>query len=388
MHILFFNWDCYGKEDILETFQRLGHKVTVSPLNLRFHNKIDYDFVEKTKKEIEQQRFDAVFTLNYFSSVSYVCNEAQCRYLSWVYDSPFVRLYSADIINPCNYIFLFDKHTYLDLKEKGIETVYYMPLAVNSHRLRKIRCTKEEQELFHCDVSFIGSMYNESHNLYNRLVEKADVYTIGFLEGIIESQLRIYGYNFLEEVLTKEQLDDLTHSMNYALDEDSFATLSYVYANYFLCRKITSLERIRSLTEVSKQANTVIYTPNAKAQIGNAINRGPVDYYTTMPKIFQCSKINLNITLKSIQSGIPLRAMDILGVGGFLLSNYQADFCDCFVPYEDFVFYESMQDLLEKIDYYKHNESERLHIAENGHRKVKELHTYDIRLQKMLRISF
>ena len=45
-----------------------------------------------------------------------------------------------------------------------------------------------------------------------------------------------------------------------------------------------------------------------------------------MPLVFQNSKINLNITLRSIKNGIPLRAIDIMGAGGFLLTNYQNDF--------------------------------------------------------------
>ena len=35
---------------------------------------------------------------------------------------------------------------------------------------------------------------------------------------------------------------------------------------------------------------------------------------------------------EALKSGIPLRCMDICGAGGFLLSNYQADLYDVFVP--------------------------------------------------------
>lgn len=55
---------------------------------------------------------------------------------------------------------------------------------------------------------------------------------------------------------------------------------------------------------------------------------GPIDWYSVMPLVFKNTCINLNITLKSIQSGIPLRGMDIMGSGGFLLTNYQNDFLD------------------------------------------------------------
>ena len=50
-----------------------------------------------------------------------------------------------------------------------------------------------------------------------------------------------------------------------------------------------------------------------------------------MPYVFRNSRINLNITLRSIKSGIPLRCMDIYGAGGFLLSNYQTDLFDVIV---------------------------------------------------------
>ena len=41
--------------------------------------------------------------------------------------------------------------------------------------------------------------------------------------------------------------------------------------------------------------------------------------------------------------------MDIMGSGGFLLTNYQEDFLDDFQPGEDLVFYESEDDFLDKI---------------------------------------
>ena len=53
---------------------------------------------------------------------------------------------------------------------------------------------------------------------------------------------------------------------------------------------------------------------------------GPVDYVKEMPYVFKNTKINLNMTLRSIWTGIPLRAIDVMGCGGFLLTNYQADF--------------------------------------------------------------
>ena len=113
---------------------------------------------------------------------------------------------------------------------------------------------------------------------------------------------------------------------------DGTESAAYVYANYFLCRKISSNERLSLLKAASEQYSLKLYTHQKCKELPNAEFMGTVDYYDTMPLIFQNSRINLNITLKSIQTGIPLRCMDIMGSGGFLLSNFQSDFLDYFVP--------------------------------------------------------
>ena len=110
---------------------------------------------------------------------------------------------------------------------------------------------------------------------------------------------------------------------------------------------------------------------------------GPVDYSDKMYRIFSGSKINLNITLRSILTGIPLRALDIMSAGGFLLSNYQAELCEYFVPGEDFDYYEDYDDLMNKIDYYLSHDSERETIARSGWEKVRMEHSLEKRLEEM-----
>ena len=65
-----------------------------------------------------------------------------------------------------------------------------------------------------------------------------------------------------------------------------------------------------------------------------------------------------------------------MGCGAFVLSNFQADLCTEFIPDEDFVYYESIEDAVDKAGYYLTHEQERLRIAENGYRKVKKQHNF------------
>lgn len=102
-----------------------------------------------------------------------------------------------------------------------------------------------------------------------------------------------------------------------------------------------------------------------------------------MPEIFYTSKINLNITLRSIISGIPLRVIDILGSGGFCLTNFQPELPEYFTNNENIVWYESQEDLFEKIIYYLKNDTERERIANSGHELAKKLFSYDILFSKI-----
>ncbi len=113
---------------------------------------------------------------------------------------------------------------------------------------------------------------------------------------------------------------------------------------------------------------------------------GPVKTLTEMPKVFHASRINLNITMRPIETGLSLRIWDILGCGGFLLTNYQAEIPDYFEIGRDLETYESMEELEQKVQYYLAHDEERLEIAINGYEKTARLHTYEIRIAEMIRV--
>lgn len=102
-----------------------------------------------------------------------------------------------------------------------------------------------------------------------------------------------------------------------------------------------------------------------------------------MPLAFSQSKINLNISLKTIRTGIPLRVIDVLGCGGFVLSNYQEELFEYFNVGEELVVYENIEDLFYKAKYYLEHEDERKQIALAGFERVKRDFTFWERLEKM-----
>lgn len=387
MNVLYANWQCFGADDIIEAFQNLGHEVNWIELTETSHERVDWSLVEFLETKIKEVGIELIVSFNYFPTLSEACRNTNCKYMAIVYDSPSIKVYSPSIINECNYVFVFDKAISDDLNKKGVQTVFYAPLAVNVERLSKIKVTDEELRHYGCDIGFIGSLYNEKHNLYDRLTERTkDRQLIGYLEGIMEAQLKVYGYNFLKECLKPDIIKAMYEAMPFEVEEGSLTDKEYVYSDYFLCRKLANIERTRNLSLLSRYFNVHLYTNNQDVSIGNCINMGKMNYYTEMPKTFQASKINLNMTVRSIRTGIPLRAMDIMGTGGFLLTNFQEDFLLHFEPDKDFVYYASQEELLEKSEYYLKHETERKRIASNGRKRIKEDHTYEKRLKALLEI--
>lgn len=342
------------------------------------------DFLTQIRKHTP----DFVFSFNFLPVVSKVCNIDGVPYVSWIYDNPELFLYSYQVINPCNIVLLFDSKQCEEFIKEGIKTVDYLPLAASTRRLGSIKPKKKEIEKFSCDISFVGSLYTERRQYYEEIVPKLDQYTLGYLEGLIRSQLQVDGINFIEECLTPRIIEGIRNSTDIHTPSYSAETIEHLYANYVLNRQITVVERKEILTLIGQHFSVRLYTysQNKNFSPKGIHNMGPADYFLEMPYIFKLSKINLNITLRSIKNGIPLRAYDILGAGGFLLSNYQVDLARHFIPGEEYIYYENRKDLINKIDYYLKHDDERKTIANNAYNKITKEHTFEVRIRQIIDI--
>lgn len=382
-NIIFTEWKSLGNEDVCSIFENSGYhifKIFADKKTITKENVMAQ--VEKASKSRE---IEFVFSFNYFPEISMVCNELGLKYVSWVYDSPHIAVYSYTVVNPCNYIFLFDYAVYEELHSGGIQTVYYLPLAVNDKRMVQMRKNMSSYGKFSSDISFVGSMYSEKkHRLYDRF-ENIDPFAKGYLDGIIQAQKNIYGSFILQDLLNDDIIAEMEKA--YPTDPNALTALTprAIYADYVLARQVTALERQEILELLGGSFHVDLYTHEKEVAIPGVRNRGVADYYNDMPYVFMNSKINLNITLRSIKTGIPLRALDIMGAGGFLLSNYQPEYDEYFTIGEDMEIYSDYEDLMGKTEYYLTHEKERTDIARNGMEKVWREHNMEGRLKTIIK---
>lgn len=387
MNVLYLDWSCFGTTQMVKAMSDLGFGV------LKFFHE-DYDkrssdeFLLAAKAACEGKNIDFCFSFNFYPLMAKFCYENGLKYVSLVYDSPLTNLYSYTVTYETNYIFLFDSDIVDYFNSEGINTFRYACLPSNLRAMDEYRPTNNfVVKSYGGDVSFVGALYNEQHNFYDRL-KTLSPHTRGYVDGLMRAQSFIYGQNFIASCLPESIINEFQNEVNYIPTPDCAVPLSYIFSEYYINRKLTSIERIDLLTAVAEKFNLNLYTFPGSDIIPNAKFMGPVGYNTEMPLVFRDSKINLNISLRSIKSGIPLRCMDIMACGGFLLTNYQADFFRHFEAGVDYDYYESKEDMLDKIAYYLDHDSERRRIARSGMEKVRENHSCEKFLKDMMHVVF
>ncbi len=382
MRVLLYDWceslNYYYKVDIRDTFQELGIAYDV------FQFDFDQEEIEELQRffdSVDASNYDFCFSVNYFPEISSCCNRINLKYVSWGYDCPFnVVDIEKTLGNACNRVFCFDRIQAQQYIDKGFDTVFHLPLGVNAKRYGAMSFTEDIRQQYKADISFVGSLYEGQ---YSPIAEICDEYSKGYLEGIIEAQRLLYGAYILDDVIDEQLVDDINNHFK-ELQRDTQFRLSKEQLIHVIDQEISRRERIIMLNLLGRRYDTHLYSLQDYQQLGGVKVHGGVDYLTQMPAVFNSSKINLNITVKGIQSGVPLRAMDIMASGGFLLSNYQPELLEYFGYDEHMVTYESMEDAIAKCDFYLKNEELRRKIAMNARENVLENHSMTDRFRIIL----
>lgn len=206
----------------------------------------------------------------------------------------------------------------------------------------------------------------------------------GYFEALMEAQRDLYGVNVIERLLTPDILEELSEIYEFRpSSEDSLSDLGLTFSVTALGFKIAQLQRKSALLALSRTHSVGLYSNNSMQDLFRVAYRGSVNYWEEMPFVFANSPVNLNMTIPNIKTGIPLRSFDVLGAGGFLLSNYQIEYPMFFELDQEMVCYYNEDDMLEKADFYLKNEEARKKIAQRGYERVKSDHTYTERMRKM-----
>lgn len=374
MKILFYQWHSFMNRGIEKALKQMQIDYDVF-----FYQQTDWErddgIVSRLDGILQKQEYALVLSVNFAPLVSQVCEDRHIQYVAWVYDDPVHIRDIHAMRNACNRIYFFDRIQAQGYQRQGIPA-YHMPLAADIDFMQPGRARAKMQ----ADISLVGKLYQTDYAYYCQPLSE---FQRGYLDGILNAQMKVYGGYFLGDMLDDRLLDELNQS--YQKASNGKVSITKAELEYMMACEITGRERFLALAMLSKHFHTVLYSTDKEEGLSEVDCKGYADYYTQMPKVFGTSRINLNISLKIIQSGIPLRVFDVLGSGGFLLTNFQPEMAELFEMGEDFVVYESIEDMYAKADYYLRHETEREQIARHGHETVEKYYTFKQQLEKIFK---
>lgn len=380
MKILLYQWKAYSGFFLEKNLIKLGHDV-VSWSNSAVMVGEDSGIEPMINKL--KEGFDLVFSYNYFVVIAKACKICSVPYASWTQDSPSLSLFDNTTFYDTNYFFSFDSEQYMGLKNRGIKNAFYFPLAIDCETLYStaLSYSFKEKEKFSSDVSFVGSLYSERDMLKD--ISALPEYIRGYLDGVVKMQLNIPQIRFSQMQIADNVMQWLKGNLVFKGIEESQIKYEELIDN-ILDRECTVQERRLMLTKC-KDFDFNLYTMSDTTLYPYIKNCGTVDYYSEMPKVFNLSRINLNVSLRSIRAGIPLRILDVLACGGFLLTNAQSDLFLFFEDGTSIVTFQTLDEMKEKIEFYLCHESERMKIAEEGRKIVNHNFDYSVLLPQIFK---
>lgn len=385
MNILFYRYGSICEPNIISVFSNLGLSVIEEKTEITNKNLTPSQIGQAVHRAIDIHKPIFVFSINFYPIIAEICYIHKILYLCWTVDCPVLELFTESIKRPTNRIFMFDQLQYEHFAPYNPTCMYHLPLAASIDRFDSVisKLTPKDVTKYSAEISFVGSLYSEKNPI--KKLKNLPAYLSGYIDGIIESSLQIYGCNFMENALSDSFVSSFKDSVPdffpYANPIEN--TDKYVIAHKYLGFQATEIERIRTLNLLAEHFPVDLYTASDTSPLLRVHLHGTAESLYEMPKIFYLSKINLNMTMKPIQSGLPLRIFDIMGCGGFLMTNYQSELTDYFEIGTDLEAYSCMEELVEKCAYYLKHEDIRKQIALQGYQKVKQYHTYPLRIAEM-----
>lgn len=374
-------------KDIPITLRKLGYEVE-EYAKIQSNSILNNEETDELVAYIKSHKITHLMSIHLIYNLAMAALKADIKYVSVIWDAPYIKIYTPfGKFNNC-YFSVFDRLDNERFQKAGIPHTLYQPLVVSKADVvtwnRKAK--KKLAGKYINDICFVGSLYEK--NLFDERVKNMPQVVVDYFNSIFEEAAfrwdgvnRIYGKTSKEMLKYMEMVSQDFHLNNRLEIEDT-----YLFEVIYLIRKVSNIERVAVLNTLSETYHVALHTTSEveEDKLGNVEVRLPVRPGEDATVVYMGSKINLNISLKGIEGGTIQRIMDVMGAGGFMLTNYCVETAELFEEDKEIVMYKTPEELFEKVEYYLKHDKEREQIAKAGHAKVIECYTYENKLRYLL----
>jgi spore maturation protein CgeB len=105
--------------------------------------------------------------------------------------------------------------------------------------------------------------------------------------------------------------------------------------------------------------------------------------YENISEFYASSAININVSSMHMPTSLNSRVFDVPISGGFLITDYRDGIYDLFDK-DEIVTYQSLLDLIERINFYKTHEKAKISIVKRAAENIGQNHRYSNRINYIL----
>jgi spore maturation protein CgeB len=303
--------------------------------------------------------------------------EAGVFYCSWFVDHPYYYV-DKENFNAFHLAAVTDTSFRIPLEKIGCKQIFSCPLAYDPAQFSLSSYPAEqEQEI---EASYVGSFSDlpdvmrqerlkQFHPFFNRIVAEAleikkSIPSLPLLEVLGETEKTLKN-PFLKN-FTAAQIGAMIHMVDTELD--AFHKMEMVQGWDSSELKIFGNDNWKHLL----------------GQMQNVTFMGGVVYDQGLSQIYRKTKVNLIVTRPQIARGVNQRVFDVAAAGGFFLCDEQEELKNLFPSVWERIVYTNFTEMKDKVRYFLSQDRERKEIAGELNRCIRENHTYQKRMDRLI----
>lgn len=345
------------------------------------------EFVGRLLHEVLDFRPDCILTLNHLGMdregvLADLLERLQLPLASWFVDNPqlIIHMYKK-LVSPWTSIFTWDADNLDELREQGYAHVHYLPLGTNPERFRpRTAREKPASPLFPTRVSFVGNSM-----LYKVARKMCKNHFPGELLRGYREISAAFGASS-ERSIRRFLLGNERVSAAYAGLPSDELRLEY---EAMITWEATRQYRAECVAAILPFQPVIVGDRGWKrifrAQPSGWRLHPEVSYYDELPRVYPFSDINFNCTSQQMKGAVNQRVFDVPAAGAFVLTDWREQMDALFEPDREMVFYRDPREAATLTGYYLAHPAERKRIAEAGRRRVLAEHTWERRVDSLMR---
>lgn len=366
-----------GDEEITSVkreFEKLGNQCKLITKDYKPVNPFVDDWKKNSYEELDVEGYDIVFTTTYLPGLAKHCAYHQKYYFAWVLHMPCIGLYSNTIVLPTNRIFCLDMNQASLFQNSGIQTVFYLPYAVD------VADTDSKERT---GVAVITELdIAERHGVYGALANTKDS-TKGYLDGAAAAQVAVYPDLILPK-LPAYVMDDIAKNICTVELMDNMATRDWIIREYLLLDMFTARERLFECSEITRFDNITFYINSKITTEGIKQEKSPGNSVQKQIEIYNNHAMALSMPKRAYYNCLFKETLKIMAGGALAISPYSHELADAFVQGQDIVMYTNDKEFKSWMDKYCEDEARCIEMGKRGQEVVKNEHSFATRVRDML----